>query len=524
MRPIGVIGLGAVGSAVIHGLRRFHECVGFDSEDGYAWEPILGTGVVFVCVPTPLGEDGHLDCSAVEQVLSRLDSSGYGGLIVVKSTVRVGFMGEVSSRFPRLRLVYMPEFLREKSRYTWFLSPDRLLFGGGTEEVTEALSYFSWSKGAATIKTDYRTAEIGKLAHNAYIATKVTFTNEIERICVQNGADPLAVMRVVTTDRRVLSEAHLQPGRGPYGGKCVPKDTRELVTTARMGVPMLASAADSAGPTAPNPVEGCSLQIVVVIPTKDRPEKLGRALSSVASQVRKPDCVLVVTDYGLRGPEETSLEIRKWIPVLDVREIPNHGVTNVSGALNTALTTLQEMCPSANSVFVAVLDDDDWWNSRYLDNVSTYAQETEADWVISGLIRHEGPGSAGECQMIPEKLSPESFLVSNPNVQGSNLFVRLSRLLEAGGFDEALMSTTDRDLCIRLLKVQGIRYEVLRNHLVHHDASPDPNRLSTPGSVQKKAGLIAFYRKYRREMTPDQDFAFRERALRVFGIDIPVNA
>jgi UDPglucose 6-dehydrogenase len=83
------------------------------------------------------------------------------------------------------------------------------------------------------IYTDYATAELGKLAHNGYIATKVSFTNEIERIAKRYHADPNTVMQIVSSDRRVKSKEHLRPGLGPFDGKCVPKDTQELVSAGR---------------------------------------------------------------------------------------------------------------------------------------------------------------------------------------------------------------------------------------------------------------------------------------------------
>ena len=79
---------------------------------------------------------------------------------------------------------------------------------------------------------DHRSAEVAKLAHNGFIATKVSFTNEIENICEELNADPVSVMSVIWSDRRVKSKEHLRPHMGPYGGKCVPKDTRELMNAS----------------------------------------------------------------------------------------------------------------------------------------------------------------------------------------------------------------------------------------------------------------------------------------------------
>jgi UDPglucose 6-dehydrogenase len=520
---VSVVGLGAVGWAVVHGLSRHYTCTGFDIDDDYEWDSVVRSDIVFVCVPTPPTAEGRLDCSAVRDVLSRLSRDAYGGPVVIKSTIGVGFMDKAVSEFPGLRLVYMPEFLRERSRYTWFLHPDRLVLSGHAEDIDETLRYFTWATGAAVIRTNHRSAEVAKLAHNAFIATKVSFTNEIEQVSRELGADPHEVMAVVASDRRVLSDAHLTPGLGPYGGKCVPKDTEELAIAGSPHTRLLAHivSARKSDDRPSQPAAG--VKIGVVIPTKNRAEKLSRALASIATQVRLPDEVIVVSDSSGDQDRLTREVIAGFEGDFPIHQVRNHRAANMSGAVNTGLSVLQSHQRSPTGTYVALLDDDDWWNRHYLDNVATYAMEVEADWVVSGLIRHE-TRDRGVPQSIPSQLSVGDFLVSNPNVQGSNLFVRFSRLLEVGGLDESLPSTTDRDLCVRLLRLPGMRYEVLRNHLVHHDASPDPSRLSTPGSERKRAGLTAFYRKHSAEMSPEQRAAFRERARKLFEVEIPSEA
>lgn len=233
MRPrVGVVGLGAVGGALKHTLDFYYDVSGYDVNGDYAWEDILRTEIVFVCVGTPEGEDERLDCRQVIAVLERLDGDEYPNPVVIRSTLRVGFMDQATARFPRLRLVYSPEFLRERSRLQWSVCPDRLVLGGREEDVRVVLRFFEWAEDAEVLVMDYRSAEIAKLVHNFFIATKVSFTNEVERIALDLGADPVAVMDVVAADRRVKSKDHLRPFRGPYGGKCVPKDTKELMHAA----------------------------------------------------------------------------------------------------------------------------------------------------------------------------------------------------------------------------------------------------------------------------------------------------
>jgi UDPglucose 6-dehydrogenase len=232
-KVIGVIGLGTVGKSVKHIFSYYFTTVGYDPKGDYKWDDILTSRIVFICVPTPEGPDGRLDCSIIENVLQRLSVDGYNGIIVIKSTISIGFMDKALSEFPEFKMIYMPEFLREKSSFSWFVAPDRLVISGDSDDIEEVLRYFHWiDENVPILKMTHREAEIGKLAHNAFIAVKVSFTNEIETICRENDADPENVMRVIWADRRVKSKEHLQPNLGPYGGKCVPKDTRELINAS----------------------------------------------------------------------------------------------------------------------------------------------------------------------------------------------------------------------------------------------------------------------------------------------------
>ena len=226
---VGVVGLGSVGSAVFKVMSQYHETVGYDVDGRGAIEDLLNTEANLVCVPTNAADTGELDMSAVDAVCNEFSRSRYQGIIVLKSTLHPGTMERLECHYTNLKLVYMPEFLREKDAEEWFQSPDRLVVSGATQYVSTALELFSWvPENILRLRMSHIEAEIAKLAHNAYIATKVTFTCEIERICEAENADPLRVMECVWSDRRVRNPAHLTPGLGGFGGKCVPKDTRSL--------------------------------------------------------------------------------------------------------------------------------------------------------------------------------------------------------------------------------------------------------------------------------------------------------
>ncbi len=228
-RLVGVIGLGSVGLALSAVMGYYYDVVGYDIIGEYEWNSVLDCEAVFVCVQTPEGTDGRLDCSHVDSVLERLSNDGYGGTVVIKSTLRVGFMDTASGKYPDLKLVYSPEFMSEKNAFLWTANPDRIVLSGKKELMDHVQDLYSWVEGTRIIRTDYKSAEIGKLAHNGYIALKVTFTNTMESISESYGASAVDVMKIVYSDRRVANSAHLEPYKGPYGGKCVPKDTAELI-------------------------------------------------------------------------------------------------------------------------------------------------------------------------------------------------------------------------------------------------------------------------------------------------------
>ena len=178
---------------------------------------------------TNASNSGELDMSAIEEVCEKMQTECYNGLIVIKSTLQPGTMESLRKNCPDLRLAYVPEFLREKDAIEWFEYPDRIVYSCTDEDEDLLKIAFSWVDfDIPRLKMSDIEAEIGKLAHNAYIATKVTFTCEIERIADSMGCDAMKVMRTVWTDRRVNNSAHLTPYKGGFGGKCVPKDTAAL--------------------------------------------------------------------------------------------------------------------------------------------------------------------------------------------------------------------------------------------------------------------------------------------------------
>lgn len=260
------------------------------------------------------------------------------------------------------------------------------------------------------------------------------------------------------------------------------------------------------------------LRVAVIIATSNRPELLStRALRSVAGQTRRPDQVVVVDDSAREIRPRNRALVETALPGLQVDYLDNARTKGASGSWNTALDLLLRDAEAPESLFIAILDDDDAWAPAYLAECAALADSQALDMVAADLRRIEDFSGTPLSTRAPAILSADDFLTGNPGIQGSNLFVRLSVLLAAGGFDEALQSSTDRDLCIRLADLGSVRYARLPLALVDHFADAGRDRLSARGSPAKLSGLTAFWNKYVGRMTAGQRRAFSDRAQSLFG-------
>ena len=254
--------------------------------------------------------------------------------------------------------------------------------------------------------------------------------------------------------------------------------------------------------------------IAAVVATHNRPKLLAeRSLASIAKQTRRPDFLVVVDDSHLVA-RRSNRAAMPHMPGTNTVYMENRRTPGAAGAWNTALVYLHTVEPSA---IVAILDDDDSWEPQYLRECEEAVSKHDLDMVASGIVYH-GP-DAPKLMYPPNRLAVKDLLVRNTHIQGSNMFVKLSKLLEAGGFDEAMSSTTDRDVCIRLADLGTVRYSSIPGHMVHHYADNDRPRLSIPGSKVKRAGLEYFFRKYRGRMSSSQESAFIQRGRSMFDCD-----
>ena len=267
-----------------------------------------------------------------------------------------------------------------------------------------------------------------------------------------------------------------------------------------------------------SPVPSSPCALVALIATCDRPHLLEtRSLPSIREQSRPPDLIVVVDDSRAVANRSEVQRITQSDPASAVLALSNTRTPGASGAWNTGITRLLDEGFDPDRTWVALLDDDDRWLDQHLASLARVIDDHAPDVVAAPMLRLESPDHEGHRQEPPRELVADKLLAGNPHVQGSNLVVRLSTLLRAGLFDERLPSCTDRDLCLRLIELEGLSYRTTEQVTVHHFADPQRPRLSTPGTREKTLGLTRFWDKWRHRMTPVVQQAFRDRARRLFG-------
>ena len=216
-------------------------------------EAILRAAVIFLCLPTPPGEDGSADlqyvlkvADEIGKILANHPRAGYK-VIVDKSTVPVGTSEKVAAAIRRhldanveCDVVSNPEFLREGYAVEDFLRPERVVVGSSSERAVAILQdlYEPFiPAGNPVIVMDQKSAEVTKYAANAFLAMKISYMNDLANFCEAVGADVEKVRNGIGADSRI-GKSYLFPGLG-YGGSCLPKDVKALLKTAQdAGAPL----------------------------------------------------------------------------------------------------------------------------------------------------------------------------------------------------------------------------------------------------------------------------------------------
>jgi UDPglucose 6-dehydrogenase len=212
-------------------------------------EAVIDSEVVFIAVGTPPKENGTADLSAVFSVAEdiidtvKTESNPPVRVLVTKSTVPVGTGRQIMALIEKaglsdlLLVASNPEFLREGSAMNDFFRPDRVVIGSDSDEALDKVANLYaplYRNKTPIIKTTLETSELSKYASNAFLATKISFINEMACLCDDMGADVRDIANIMGMDGRI-GKYFLHPGPG-YGGSCFPKDTQALIqTSAKLG-------------------------------------------------------------------------------------------------------------------------------------------------------------------------------------------------------------------------------------------------------------------------------------------------
>jgi len=235
---IGIIGQGFVGNAVYQKFKKYYDIKTYDIKglihcNGKEQEA-LDNDVVFVCLPTPMNEDGTCHVNIVEAAIKRIFEFGVATTVVIKSTVSPGTTAKWNKQFPTLNVVFNPEFLTEANAVSDYENQTRIILGGPRKATTKLKPIFKKAfPNADIIKTDSTYAEMIKYVTNSFLATKVSFANEMYQICEGLKVDYDKVIEYATYDDRLGKSHWSVPGPDGdfgYGGHCFPKDVKALIT------------------------------------------------------------------------------------------------------------------------------------------------------------------------------------------------------------------------------------------------------------------------------------------------------
>ena len=244
---IGIVGQGYVGTAVKTVFEKHYETHTFDLDedkrDVDCIEDIVDmTDIIFVCVPTPMKKDGSCDTSIVEGVVHELNDLALtrqcsNRIIAIKSTIPPGTTNRLNKECEYVSVIFNPEFLTEANFIEDFRNQSRIIIGGERPSTTKLRQVYSLAfPDAKIVKTGSITAEMVKYMTNTFLATKVSFANEMFEICESLGIDYDKVVEYSTYDDRLGKSHWAVPGPdGHYGfgGSCFPKDINALIKVAK---------------------------------------------------------------------------------------------------------------------------------------------------------------------------------------------------------------------------------------------------------------------------------------------------
>ena len=247
-QTIGIIGQGFVGSAIYEGLKSHYQIETFDIDPSKnstcnSIDELVDkiTEIVFVCLPTPMKKSGMCDTRIVSKAVLDLSisskRSGKRLIAVIKSTVPPGTVANLNTDFYNLDIVFNPEFLTEANSFDDFKNQSRIIIGGPRPASTKVKTMYRKAfPSTPIIKTDSSHAEMVKYFTNCFLATKVSFANEMFQICNDLNLDYDKIVEYALYDERI-GKTHLScpgpDGNLGFGGHCFPKDINAMISFSK---------------------------------------------------------------------------------------------------------------------------------------------------------------------------------------------------------------------------------------------------------------------------------------------------
>jgi UDPglucose 6-dehydrogenase len=234
---VGVIGNGFVGEAISFAFSSVSEMYVYDTDPLKSLddlESVHSCDFVFICVPTPMFQDGSQDLSYVESVFEKATNTP---VYILKSTVLPGTTEKLSKKYSTFKIIFSPEFLTERTAKLDMLTQSRIILGGDLTLTEKAKTLFTQRfKIKNIIQTDSKTAELTKYMNNIFFATKVSIMNEFKLLCDKIGANWEDALSGFASDGRI-GDSHLNvpghDGKLGYGGTCFPKDVNALLSFSK---------------------------------------------------------------------------------------------------------------------------------------------------------------------------------------------------------------------------------------------------------------------------------------------------
>ena len=243
---IGIVGQGYVGTAVNEVFSKHYDVETYDLDIDkcsvdYLEDLVELSNIIFVCVPTPMKKDGSCDTSIVEAVVKDINDmvvsrNVSGRIVAIKSTIPPGTTNRLNKECENISVIFNPEFLTEANFVDDFKNQNRIIIGGERPSTTKLRQVYSLVfPNTPIIKIGSKTAEMVKYMTNTFLATKVSFANEMKMICDGLDIDYDKVVEYSTYDER-LGKSHWDvpgpDGKLGFGGSCFPKDINALLDLA----------------------------------------------------------------------------------------------------------------------------------------------------------------------------------------------------------------------------------------------------------------------------------------------------